>query len=285
MNTERSNKNINSLDDLNHQNSPTLNSNLSDAASALDQAKKIIKNSNKAADHTEAHEDPKSSKFARAKRVKTLRKMTRLSRGKFAEKHGILPGNFQNWEGPRYGGLSESGAKKIVQAVKTEGIYCTLEWLMHGVGAGPQITEKLYMDYLPVTIRENQPAYSLQEDEMSFITKELLVLRQHYPDLLDYLINDDAMEPEFKLGDYVAGKARFQQQIETLLEDVCIVKTTDGEILLRYLKKSNVEGRYNLLALNPKATVHKPMLYDVELISAAPVMWRRRSVSDPQPEN
>src|SRR5208337_2034223 len=91
-------------------------------------------------------DNPKSSREARAKRMLGLRGMTGLPRKLFAEQCGIRQGNFQNWEGPRYGGLTEKAAIRVIRAIKAMGIHCSLEWLLHGIGRGPQITEQLYVE-------------------------------------------------------------------------------------------------------------------------------------------
>lgn len=225
-------------------------------------------------------DSPKSSREARAKRLTSLRGMTTLTRKDFAEKCGILPGNFQNWEGPRYGGLTENGAKQIIRAVKALGIHCSLEWLMHGIDPGPQITEQLYFQDQALHLREIKKAYSADE-ELSLITEELLLFRKHYPNTMDYTVNDDGMEPTYKIGEYVAGNSRYHQQIENLVGLDCIVKTMDGEIFLRHVKKGREDGRYTLVCINSKTSVEKPILYDVELFSAAPVIWIRRKDLQP----
>lgn len=220
-------------------------------------------------------DNPKSSKEARAKRLTSLRGMTTLARKDFAEKCGILPGNFQNWEGPRYGGLTENGAKQIIRAVKVLGIQCTLEWLMHGIEPGPQITEQLYAQDRTLQLEEIKKSYSTDE-EPSLITEELLLFRKHYPNTMDYTVNDDGMEPAYRIGEYVAGNSRYHAHIEKVVGFDCIVKTMEGDVFLRHLKKGSEDGRYTLVCTNSKTSIAKPILYDVELFSAAPIIWIRR---------
>lgn len=69
----------------------------------------------------------------------------------------------------------------------------------------------------------------------------------------------------------VAGKKRYKQAINALLDKDCIIQTVEGEILLRKLKKSEKPGCYTLARANPQTSVLKPVLYDMEIISAAPV--------------
>lgn len=222
-------------------------------------------------------DDPRSSKEARARRLESLRGLTRLSRQDFAKKCGVKPGSFQNWEGPRFGGLTEKAAKKILRGIKNLGIHCTLEWLMYGIGPGPQIDERLYLSDSVLSVRESSgPTYFTSDDEIQRIAKELLLFRQHYSDVIDYIIRDDGMEPFYKIGEYVAGNISQHKDIENLVGMDCIVKTIDGDVLLRNLKKGSSQDRYTLVCTNPHTTVEKPTLYDVELLAAAPILWLRR---------
>lgn len=221
-------------------------------------------------------EDPRSNKEARARRLESLRGLTRLSRQDFAKKCGVKPGSFQNWEGPRFGGLTEKAAKKILRGIKSLGIHCTLEWLMYGIGPGPQIDERLYLGDSTLNVKEPSAIYVCSNEEIQRIAKELLLFRQHYPDTIDFVVADDGMEPCYKIGEYVAGKLCHHNDIETLVGLDCVIKNIDGDIILRNLKKGSTQGRYTLVCTNPRTTVEKPTLYDVELIAAAPIMWIRR---------
>lgn len=221
-------------------------------------------------------EDPRSSKESRARRLESLRGLTRLSRGDFAKRCGVKPGSFQNWEGPRFGGLTEKAAKKIIRGAKTLGIYCTLEWLMHGIGLGPQIDERLYLGSASLAVEQPKQTYVSSDEESRRISEELLLFRQHYIDAVDFVVNDDGMEPRYKNGEYVAGQWCFHQEIESVVGQDCIVKLLDGEILLRNVKKGSSADRYTLICTNPNTLVEKPILYDVELIAAAPAIFIRR---------
>lgn len=65
-------------------------------------------------------------------RIQQLRKMTHLSRRAFAAKHGLSAGSLQNCENGRYQGLTKKTAYKLVHAFQSEGINCTLDWLING---------------------------------------------------------------------------------------------------------------------------------------------------------
>lgn len=221
--------------------------------------------------------DPKSSPQARGRRLRSLRKMTDLSRKLMAEKYQLSAGTLQGWEDGRYGGLTEKGARKILPALRREGIQCNIEWIMHGVGMGPQISDTLYMK------DEDKPAQHLDVDaifnantEEQYIKDELLLFRKHTPEAIDIQIPDNSMEPFYCAGDYVGGSRRFGEDISNLLNRDCIVQTAEGDTLLRRLKKGNDKNHFTLVSLNPNTSVTEPTLYNVALMSAAAVVWVRR---------
>ena len=222
--------------------------------------------------------DVKSSREARAKRLKSLRKMTRLSRNIFSSRYGIPSGTLQNWESARFGGLTEKGAKNVLSAIRSEGIYCNFEWLMYGIGPGPQITDKLFENTNTQTL--NPTGYDDQETDidtqLAIIAQELLVFRKFNPDAIDFVVRDDGMEPLFILGEYVAGCRRYQKDISTAVGQNCIVQTAAGDLLLRYLRHGSAPDLYTLLCMNPTTRVERPAIYDIELTYVAPIIWTRR---------
>lgn len=218
-------------------------------------------------------------KEARAKRLKALRKMSLLSGKRFSERYGIPRGTLQNWETYRFGGLSEKGARAVLKAFKAEGIICTFEWLMHGIGPGPRIQNSVLIGDGTDEIGQSGTEVDqseFDEQQARAISKELLLFREHQSDPVDFVVHDDAMAPCFQEGDYVAGCRRHRENIETAVGQDCIVQTVAGDILLRRLRKGSIPDRYTLVPINPETKVQAPYIYDAELYFAAPVIWIRR---------
>ena len=222
--------------------------------------------------------DAKSSREARAKRLKSLRKMTRLSRNIFSSRYGIPSGTLQNWESARFGGLTEKGAKIILSAIKAEGIHCNFEWLMYGIGSNPQLTDKLFENIHTHThINEtsnNQETHA--NTQIAAITQELLVFRKLNPNAVDFVVRDNGMDPLFTPGEYVAGCRRYQENISTAIGQNCIIQAASGEMLLRHLRQGSALDLYTLLCINPLGQVEHPVIYNIKLTYAAPVIWARR---------
>lgn len=220
-----------------------------------------------------AAENEKSSIEARAKRLKMIRQMTGLNRHDFAKKYHISFSNFQNWEGPRYGGLTEQAAKKILQGCDAEGIHTTLEWLMYGVGTGPKITELFYSKTCDSVGR----IYSVNEDsEIYFVNREIVLFEQNKQELLEMIVSDDGMEPLYKVGQYVAGKFYTGNDLAKVVNTDCIVKLLDEKLVLRSLKPGSSDNLFNLVCINSQTKVNKPVIYDIPIEAAAPVMLTYR---------
>ena len=209
----------------------------------------------------------------RAKRLKSLREMTGLSRESFKKRYDIPRGTIQNWETARFGGLTTKGAHLIIRAMNAEGIQCNIGWLLYGVGPTPS-----YMSNPDNSILFNLEGTNGTSKEHTNVTKELLTLKNQNQDTIDFVINDDSMAPQFQKGDYVAGIRQFKEHIQHLVGQLCIIQTPEHGTLFRKLKKSSNGSlnTFNLLSLNPETSVSEPCLYNCEVITAAPVLWHRR---------
>lgn len=209
--------------------------------------------------------------IARAKRALSLRQMTHLSRQKFEKRFGISTSTLQHWEDPKKNGLTLKGAKRLIQILQQSGIYCSVEWLMHRIGPGPQT--------LPTHAESHRakPTHRVSEiSEAEHIASELALFTQHYPEVIHTVVSDNSMEPRFSAGEHVAGIRRYRQGITSLVGQDCIVVTKEGQLLVRRIRAEDAPGFYHLSCLNMDASIAKPVLYHVELVSAAPIIWSRR---------
>ncbi len=220
-------------------------------------------------------QDLKSSSQSRGKRLKSLRTLADLSRKALEKKYQISASTIQSWEDGKAGGLTEKGALRVTSALRNDGVQCSTEWLLYGAGMGPQLTEKM-----PLHFAEAAENYQLVAEDRNLddyaIIQELQVFRRSNQNTIDMIVLDDAMAPYYNFGDYVGGKRRSQTELEELIGQDCIVEMANGEILLRRLKKGQKPGTYSLLASNLATSLAYPTLYDVIIISAAPVIWHRR---------
>lgn len=218
---------------------------------------------------------PKNKK-ERANRLKTLRKISRLSRPEITKNYGISYANFQNWENARFNGLSEEGAQRMIDACKMVGVEATLAWLMYGVEPGPVVTEKFYIKDNPV-LALTAIANLSESDDMINIARELILFKQNYQGkVLALFVEDDGMEPSYLIGECVAGKALRGEDILQLVNQDCIVEV-NGKLWLRHLRVGSETQRFDLICNNPRTT--KSTIKNAQVTCAAPILWvRRRAV-------
>jgi transcriptional regulator with XRE-family HTH domain len=218
--------------------------------------------------------DQKSTPEARGKRLKSLRMMAGLSRKALEDKYNVSASTMQSWEDAKAGGLTEKGARRAIEVFRQEGIRCAVDWLLFGIGLPPQLSDKLFQQH--VQLQEELAGIRMEVSEERAIVNELLAFRQHNPDAVEFIVFDDGMAPFFMKGDYVAGKRRYNEGIDHVVNMDCIVETKENEILLRRLKPGSKSSLYTLVCLNPISGVTEYALHDKEILSAAPVIWLRR---------
>lgn len=216
-----------------------------------------------------ASHDPKE----RGKRLKLARNMAGLTREELEQKYGISASTIQSWEAAKAGGLTEKGANRAISVFRQEGIWCTIDWLLNGLGAPPQASSTYFHG-----VQEETTHSSISDDQA--IQQELTKFRVLHTEVLELIIADDAMLPYYQIGDHVMGKPKQGDDIQSLVGSDCIVETVEGEILLRRLRVGMHSGIYTLFCTNPDTEVLHPTMYNQKLKSAAAVLWKRRP--DPQ---
>lgn len=224
--------------------------------------------------------DPRITPEARAERLRRLRNLANLSRRDVCVDSGLNINTYKGWEIGRYGGLTRTGAERALERFEKEGVISSLDWLYYGIGSGPQvrpdhvsILNDLEETKIPMGLASK---FRSEKDEEQQIVKELIVFRQQSRHCVDLVVSDDGMCPYYVPGDYVAGVRRYNSDMDRLLNFDCIVQTKEGFTLLRKLRSDSKPGCYTLVCSNLETDMSQPVLYHVELISAAPVIWHRR---------
>ncbi len=219
---------------------------------------------------------PESETLGRARRLKTARILTGLSRKEFCKEHDFSLSTLEAWESGR-NPLTLKGAKKVVDCLKSSGIYCSVDWIMEEVGLAPRTLVEMQSGLLPA---KDIPASanSLKElfDPEIVVLKEAAYFRHLNPYAHVALVVDDAMEPYFSRGDYVGGIYQNGLALKKLFYKTCIVTTKSHGSLVRKFLPGSQGGLYTLASLNHATTVVPPVLYDIEVSSAASVIWHRK---------
>ena len=205
------------------------------------------------------------------KRIKTARLLAGLSRKEMEEKHSISASTLQAWEIGK-NPLNEKNSKRLINIFKTMSIICSPEWLLFGIGAPPQSFNKLQA--IQKTQDENE--IIVWDDELS-IQREIAFFSKVNKDPVIIIVTDDGMEPFYSYGEYVGGKKRFTENINSVIGMNCIVQLKDQSTFIRKINKSSKLGLFNLFCVNSQTQVPEPVIIGVDLIFAAPIIWHRRN--------
>jgi transcriptional regulator with XRE-family HTH domain len=200
---------------------------------------------------------PNSSPEARGVRLKKLRNMANLTRKEISDRYDLNVNTYKGWEIARFGGLPLDGAKKVINRVAEEGIICSLDWLLYGDGIGP--------------ITEAVPAHILKNKSELSVLKEIHLYKSLNKNIIFTEIIDDGMAPLYNKGDYVAGEKKCSCDIDTLVNQNCLVQLNSGNVIVRKLKKGTEKVTYNLSCINSNTKEKRPILYNVQLKCAAKI--------------
>lgn len=202
-------------------------------------------------------------------RLKSLRRLLRVTRAYLQAKYGLPEVTLKSWENGA-SRLTESGAERCVEMYRQEGLIVNLEWIMHGLGLDPKLTVSV-CDYFAAP---NKAVSAFAYDDEEAIIRDAKSFKESYPDAVVMIINNHEMRPFYCPGDYIGGRMREGAALQEAVNRDCIVYLKDGERLFRRVLV-NKQGQFNLSCLNPHETTEQPVLYDVKIESAAPVVWHR----------
>jgi hypothetical protein len=209
-----------------------------------------------------ALENP-SSPEGRGKRIRYIREhLLSFTREEFCRGSNITAQSLKGWELAWGGGLSPTGAAKIVARATELNIYCTESWLLHGIGRNATIITK---------------DLDLQQGDENHIAKELLMFRE-LKNSVDTVIKDDGMVPFLYPGNYIGGI--IVQNISQAIGKECIILADTNELLVRVLKPGNKSGLYDLVCLNENPTLVRKEINNTAIKLAAPIVWIRRIFRD-----
>jgi len=203
-----------------------------------------------------------SSAKDKARRLKQLRSVLGLTAKELSERNNIPLPTIKAWEAASTASLTEKGAHRIVDALKDEGVDCSISWLLHGTGAQPMLAE------------EKQDIVLTDFSRKDYIMTRETEIQQFYSTFKNSIIlevNDDAMMPFYRPGDVIGGVWQ-SQQIEQLVQRNCLIKLSDHSILCRKLTLGTKEGHFHCYATNMESDAHPLVIENLEVESVAPVM-------------
>lgn len=156
-----------------------------------------------------------------------------LNRKSFCEKYGINRYTMQSWEN----GLHVSKGKnieKFIEALAREGVICSAEWLIDGVGE----PARAYHEIKQVVAKPPEVMAETIDiaDDMNFSTylidKVMGLSKEMGADVIAHRVTDDAMAPKFLAGDVVLGqKMSFIREMAH--QKHCIIKLNEDRMVIR----------------------------------------------------
>lgn len=85
-------------------------------------------------------------------------------------------------------------------------------------------------------------------------------------------VRGDSMLNYYKNGDILIGIKKLGRSLTELIGRDCIIETSDGKRLLKFVQKGSMKDRFNLRSHN----IEHPDIQNAELKWAAPVEWIKR---------
>ena len=202
-----------------------------------------------------------------AKRLKHLRNLARRTRTYIEDNYNLPEITLRTWENESKR-LTKEGAERCIEIYRQEGVIVTVDWLLEGIGMSPVTVGTLHerSEIFDTDINEN--------DEELCMLRDADVFKKTYKNAFVLVVSNNEMRPYYKPGDYVGGRWFKGQSIEKAINKDCIISLKDGTHYFRRLIKSPT-GTYNLTCLNPEEDTAEPVMYNVEIESAAPIIWHR----------
>ncbi len=217
--------------------------------------------------------EPKSTPAARAERLRRVRGLSNLSRQELCEQEGLNYNTLRGWELGRFGGLSETGAKRVSLRLLEAGVLCSPDWLLYEIGPSPEFAPPATHTPAEVALIETELTPD-QAKQNKFIAEEVQLFRTHYARSLDFLVRDESMLPQFEPGDIVAGVKT--TDFASLIGKIAIVVLKEGTTLLRQVHQDpNHLNRFMLIATNIAAGSPHSALSNIKIHAAARVLWHR----------
>lgn len=209
----------------------------------------------------------KNDTSAMGQRIKRARMLAGLSRKDLEEKHGVSVHTLQSWELGR-NPINKSKAANLIEILHQYDVSCSVDWLLEGSGKGPSVLQNEFKNY-PFL---DEVVDNLFVSEQA-IQKEIDFFKTNNPNAVVIMVSDDAMEPEYKPGDFIGGiKFIDRDKKSECVGYDCIAETTEG-IFFRRLIKS--EDKYLLACNNNRTSVSDPVISADSILSIAPVIWHR----------
>jgi transcriptional regulator with XRE-family HTH domain len=209
-------------------------------------------------------------------RLKYIREnLLKLSRAEVAKKYGLSVDTLAAWENEKIS-LTDKGLDRCIKIFNSENLIVSRAWMLSGEGVHPNFTFELNRYFKNLSFEKNDHTVN----DAILLAKEIEFFRSLSSDSITVLVSTGDMLPLYAQGDYVGGRFVFGNQIENCIAKDCIVYTKEGDLFIRRLAKNKNYKTFNLVCINPEWGGNpEPVIFDVEIEKAAPIIWHRRTFS------
>ena len=207
-------------------------------------------------------------------RIKYIRKnLLKLSRAALCKRYNLPVDTLAAWENGKFK-ISKKGVERCIKLFGAENVLVSHEWIIVGEGLAPNFSFELNR-YFKSKATE-KPKETL--DDNVLLIQEIEYFLSSTTNTVTCMITGDEMLPVYVRGDHVGGRFRYENAIASCAGKDCIVKLQSEELLVRRVVQDAENSKLNLICLNMawNETI-EPVLYDVAIECAAPIIWHRRS--------
>lgn len=204
----------------------------------------------------------------RGRRLKICRNLANCSLQHLSSIYKMSISGLAKWERGELL-ISEKNAPKIVNMLVSEGVLCTEQWLLHGLGNAPTVSGGVAYFQSKVS---SDPDISDISPQLA-IFSEIEFFKRHNKGSILKTVPDESMHPLFKMGDYVGGIEIHPEDYEKANGEYVIVELESGQIFIRQFFIH--QGKIVLIALN-MGGYPNPFFLDLPPKRLCPIVFHRK---------
>ncbi|MEM7403358.1 MAG: hypothetical protein AAF310_05060 [Myxococcota bacterium] len=206
---------------------------------------------------------PTQSERERGARLRIARSLTLYAtRAAFCAKHNFTIQTIQMWE------LGENAPsvrqlQRFIDALKQEGVLCGKDWLLYGIGDPPVHGKPTSNDSLTQLSAGDQ----VEREVQLFVS---LSARRGQKCVVVTIPNAD-MQPGFEPTDCVGGYELPDNNVDSLLDQICLVKPKSQ--VSWQVGKLRKAGEHYVVSVNSSQS---PPIVTKRLAGVARIVWHRK---------
>jgi transcriptional regulator with XRE-family HTH domain len=179
----------------------------------------------------------KAMLIARGRRLKRLRALVGLTRDDLAARADVSRASMSYWENATYSGLSHRAAEKLIPVIKEAGVYCSVEWLLLGLGQEPYRIQGAAEHPIPASHGDVQ---------LSEIQKEIALFTSLHTNAVVMQVPHSGMAPFLLQGDYVGALLQSIDTVQEIEPSANYIVRFDNTLQARRVKHNPQAGLYDL---------------------------------------